>query len=382
MSLRSDVKKLFPLMVLAVVAVFAAVWQKSAASAGTDVRLDDAAGPVARMDSTPNVKLRPAKVLGGKDLFGRILDLAVVGPWIVVVDPLNTSKLCVLDRITGDVVGAAGQEGQGPMEMQYPYSIDAFDGPSPKVWVYDFELGRFSSFDLGPQGPKPGRTVRIQASLAQPVWTAGNEVLSNGLFPAEVLRHYRVDGATARLDRIAAKSPFADVGPEAGIHVNRTTLALSPERNRIALGFHLSSRIHFYDSSGRLLKSLGGPRPVTPRYRVLWDPRNKVKRVVPAPETRFGYLDMAASDDFVFALFSGRSQRQYEDRAAMANEVHVFSWDGDLVAILTLTQEINRLTVDRSDGTLFGSREMPFPAVVQFEPIPLKGLGAHPGAPS
>lgn len=89
-------------------------------------------------------------------------------------------------------------------------------------------------------------------------------------------------------------------------------------------------------------------------------------RFVRREDTRWSYLDVAADEQHVYALFSGRSTREFGDAAYGANTVHVFSWRGELVRAIVLGEDVYRIALDRDSGVLFGARAMPYPSVVQF----------------
>ncbi len=313
--------------------------------------------------------LRMVRIIGGSDAFGRIEDLSISDQWIVVIDAFADKHIFLVERATGVVVDSMGGRGRGPGEFLAPKSLDLdVDGGKPRVWIYDFQNARLSLHDLTLWRDKPVRMVRTQAGLFQPMWI-GDTLVANGLFAAELLRFYVPDNASTRVVRAAGHTPFPDVTSDVALHLNRNALAIDPARERIALAFLYVSRLHFYDRSGRLLRALAGPKEITPRYRVVPDPVEGMNRFLREAKTRFSYLDVVATAQHVYSLFSGRSREDFQEQAFAATELHVFTWEGELVGVWTLAEEVYGIALDQASGSLYGIRALPFPSIVEFEPL-------------
>jgi hypothetical protein len=90
-----------------------------------------------------------------------------------------------------------------------------------------------------------------------------------------------------------------------------------------------------------------------------WDVEYATKRVdgsigfsyVNSGERR-GYTSVAATEHYVFGLFSGR-KRLPQRTAWAANYVHVFDWDGKLHAVFRLDVDAIRLEVSEELGMLY-----------------------------
>jgi hypothetical protein len=75
---------------------------------------------------------------------------------------------------------------------------------------------------------------------------------------------------------------------------------------------------------------------------------------------------VAATAQHVYALFSGRLQRDTSVPADVADQVHVFDWEGRLERVIRLDTPITHLAVDAAGQTLHGTRIDPHPQVVAF----------------
>lgn len=351
-----------------IVALFAwAPWATVSPGSVAASPLAELIRPLVEPPATDTLKV--TRVIGGQDTFGRIQDVYVSDTLIVVLDSYADERVIVLDRMTGAVRETMGRAGRGPGELLTPRSLDADVGSGQRVWIYDNDNARISLHDIASWKAGPIRNVQCPAGLFQPVWV-GDTLLSNGLFAAEMLRYYSADDDVARVVRAAGHSPFQSVTPDIALHLNRSALATDPSRERIVLAFLYVSRLQLYDRSGRLLKSVAGPEEVTPQYRVVADPRERMNRFLRNDETRFAYIDVEATADRIFALFSGRSRGEFEDEAYAGITIHVFNWDGGQVRQLILGETVYGIALDQQSQRMFGFRSHPFPAVVEFSSIP------------
>lgn len=325
------------------------------------------------LEPVPPEPLRTARIIGDSETFGRISDVAPLGPWIVVLDQRADNQVMVIDRARGVVLRTMGRYGRGPGEFVSANALAPADD-SAAVWVYDFQGARATLLDLAARSAVRPRTVAMPPGLFQPTWL-GDTIVSNGLYAREILRFFTVKNGEARVARGVGVSPFPDVTPDIAVHLNRNALTFDPAHRRLAVAFLYVSRLHFYDRTGQQTRAVAGPTEVTPKYRVVPDPREKIARFLREAETRFAYLDVVATDRHVYALFSGRSRGEFEEQAAFGNTLHVFDWDGQFAGAWTLDQDVRGLAIDPRTATLYGIRDAPFPAVIEFRPLTPPGRG-------
>jgi len=84
------------------------------------------------------------------------------------------------------------------------------------------------------------------------------------------------------------------------------------------------------------------------------------------PESFICFLDVCIVGDNVFALFSGRSVRDYKTNAYLGNRLFVFSKKGLPQAEITLDRDIRCFDIDAQTATIYGVTLTPFPEIVKF----------------
>jgi hypothetical protein len=310
--------------------------------------------------------LRPVRELGDSLSFAFANHIGWWNGKLVVLDISARHPVMVVDPASGKVDRAYSLRGGGPGEFLWAKSADPAGGSN--VWINDLQAGRITLYDMG--AGKEVRTLRTPVGLFEPV-RLGDTLVSNGLFPGEILRFFVENRSELRQVRAAAPSPFGREHPDVRMILNRTTLAASPSRQRLVAAFFYANRLEFYDRHGRRTALAAGPRDFPPTYRVVPDPRERLMRWVPTDETRYAYMDVAATDARVYALFAGRRSGGIRNLDAFdGTEVHVFDWSGRLVEVMPLDVPVTHIVVDGAAHTLYGLRRDPYPIVVQFAPLP------------
>lgn len=317
--------------------------------------------------------LATLRVIGRPDQFGVLIDIVATDEHIVVIDRFADQQIQLIERSSAEVVARTGRRGHGPGEFMSPSAL-FLERSGKAVWVYDFgKPARWTSLDLSQFMNRPEAILRLPPSLSEPTRLVNDTIVANGLFASELLRFYSPGGSNFEVVRAAGRSPFGDLHPDVALHVNESSLTYEPDLGRIALAFRYTGRIEVFDIEGRLLRSMAGPYEVPLHYRVVPDPREGMQRFLRTDDTRFAYLDVDSNPEYIFALFSGRARGDYVDgQEGTGNRIHVFRWDGRFVGEWIVEDDLFGIALDPRRGGLFGVRQLPFPAVVQIEEIPIE----------
>ncbi len=87
--------------------------------------------------------------------------------------------------------------------------------------------------------------------------------------------------------------------------------------------------------------------------------------VIFSQDSYTGFLDVVNKGNFVYALYSGRSQREFGMEAYVGNKIFVFTNTGKPVAYYELDVDIRTFDVDES-GTIYALSINPVPQLVKF----------------
>lgn len=327
-------------------------------------------GPASLDHSALPVRSVAGRVLNGGEFLGRPSVLAAVNDYLVVLDDGSDSVIHVLRQGDGFRVRSLGRRGEGPGEYKSAWSLLKSHHGSEAVWVFDVGLQRITRLDLtkaaaagGPRLDIQSLQLRGEASATGPLWLGDTLLITPGFF------------TQGRLARFARTGEFRDIvgGPPPGrndipIHVRQHaytgSLAKSESRGLVALATRHADLIEIYRTDGTLVKRVSGPFKFQPRFGVTV--RGAGPSMSTGDDLRFGYVDVTATDDRIFALFSGRTREGYGGDAVVGRHVHVFDWDGKLVDVLELDSDLISLTAGPEGDVLFGIRHDPAPAVLAY----------------
>lgn len=79
------------------------------------------------------------------------------------------------------------------------------------------------------------------------------------------------------------------------------------------------------------------------------------------------YMDIMAGDEYIYALYFGKSADLYYQNGELSKEIFVFDYDGKLLKTYTLDYSLVSLAVDEENMRFFGISSHEDPNVVIFE---------------
>lgn len=84
-------------------------------------------------------------------------------------------------------------------------------------------------------------------------------------------------------------------------------------------------------------------------------------------QTRFSYVNVAASDCCVCGLYSGRTRAGSPGKVSFGQDIHAFDWNGRHIRSITVDQDLLLLAVDGGGTVLLGLALDPEPTVWRYE---------------
>ena len=318
--------------------------------------------------------LKPAQVegqiLSDADALAIPSEIAIVGDRLVVIDAASDLAIHVVHRKTGVLERSFGRRGGGPGEFEGAWSLDPVHGSSYECWIYDLALVRLTYVDLRDdffdQGGFGARIINLEseAMALGPVRTAdANTSFSLGMYTEGRLGVYNVEGI--QQGTVGSLPPGAPhIPPNVKQHAYQATLIPHPNRTLFAAVTRHASQIEIYRDDGSLLTMGEGPLHVEPKYEV----RRKGDEFVMATgrDLRFGYVDAAASTEYVFSVFSGRTREGALGSQFMGRFIHVFDWAGNFVKVIELDTDVVAIAVHEDSSVLYALRHDPHPAVLRY----------------
>ena len=292
---------------------------------------------------------------------------------VVVVDARAAEAVRVFDT-AGAMVARLGREGAGPDEFANAVSVFGRPGHPGELWIYDARLDqvvpvRTEALRAAAGGADAfGTAVKLQPGLIveSPRWLDDTTLVAlNPMFTASEGRFVRFGGDGVRRATMGEPPPRS-AGSWGTSFVRQQAwggdMAVHPSRPMFVLASRYAGRLEAFDRDGVLQVRFQVPQEFEPDFSPAEDGLNMVR----GKHFRFGYLDVATTARHVYALFSGRLQRDERVPADVADQVHVFDWQGRLLRVIRLDTPVHHLAVDPAGRTLYGTRIDPHPQVVAF----------------
>jgi hypothetical protein len=142
-------------------------------------------------------------------------------------------------------------------------------------------------------------------------------------------------------------------------------MAVRPDGRRIVIATQYADQLEFYGPDGGRIKTVRGPFGFDPRFTVV--DIQGFKTMSSDESMRHGYVDVTATQDRVYALFSGRTREAFGGGASFGRYVHVYDWDGKLLQVLTLDRDLISITLSADERRVFGAAHDPEPVIMTYD---------------
>lgn len=331
-----------------------------------------------RLDS-PEAKLPPLQPLLVREWYTspRLvlpISLSIGNGWVAVTDAGLSPAVHVVSSADSSVRLYTGSRGDGPGQFRSVYS-SAIQSDS-LLWINDLTARRLTSFRLpsavsGPALYRKSIALSHAPALTSPIWFGDSVVVSPGFLEQGRLAAITPEGRLLRTFG-ALPDSVEGVPPAVVQHAYMGVAARHPAKPLLVVAVRHADQleIHALDQgSVRKVRVHGGFQP---RYRV----RTRYGARVMATDgnLRFGYVDVAATERAIYALYSGRKRSEAPGAAHLARYVYVFDWQGRVRQRFTLQTPVLGITVDERGHRLFFIRREPEPAVLvaTMPPLPAR----------
>ena len=293
------------------------------------------------------------RLLSDAPAIGRPNRLHLAEGRLWVADRYSDPGLHVLDAETGTLILSVGRRGEGPGDFhRSPTSLHSRTDDDGAVWVWDSSFQRLTRFE--PIAPSEYRheiiTLQGGEQVRRLVWLTSGEMIGTAYSAPKRFQIFFRDGEFLHSAQGELLGPPTASTTER-LEATAAGIVVQPWPKRGFVIAHVySSRIEYYDADARLVRLAKVPFP--------WGP---VFDEGPGGELVFNnrrsaYRGCSATEEYLFALYSGRPDSlQERDWAQSAEFVHVFDWEGNLRAVFQLDRDIGVITVDSSGTTLYAS---------------------------
>lgn len=300
-------------------------------------------------------------------LIGSPVDIQKDGDHLIVLDYKQDSLFHKIDWKNGRYLGMFGQKGQGPNEFIYPSSLNGLGD------------GRFSCYDVAKKelsliglDEKWNKVDISRLFRYEPMITFNIVPVVDSLF---IVSGETNGSMFALIDKggevlsLSDEYPYKDedekkISTKYRAMAYQGTLRVN-SKGYFAYAVTLAEQIHLYKVENRMIEKLGAVIDGYGHYEPYLS-RNGGYGVAHSAEYPICYMDLAVSDEYVYALYAGRTFESHKLLAYEGEVVFVYDWTGKLVKTYQLDVPITQFCVDEDEGVIYATASIPEPTIVSF----------------
>ena len=279
---------------------------------------------------------------------GKAFAIHVCDEYIIIRNDISDTKLTAVWLNHTKEIYNFGKWGAGPFELTNPgpiiahsSSIDVFDGAKMSLLNFDLTTIRNRDsisvktlFKTNVNGIISILPLEDSLYISSGVFPDGQLCLidKNGI-PIKYLGNY-----PSEIDN-TMDIPFQILGM-----AYQSSMCKQPTQKRFALVTRYGEIIQIYewDSEYKLANELYIRNNLAPK--IATREINGTPNFMPDKDTRWGYISIDATDEYIFALYSGRLQVP-ENAFYAGNQIHVYDWNGKFIYKINVDYDLTSIAV-------------------------------------
>jgi hypothetical protein len=302
------------------------------------------------------------------DSLGMPSSIAYSDNKLCIVDnqsPYGENKILVYNVLTNRKVTVFGKAGAGPGEFRGPRSLNSIPGKKGFFSVYDIYLLRLTVFNITDENKvNLNKIIQLRSALPYEImFVDENKLFSLGFSIASENRMVVFDTTGGINGYIGELLPGKAKSTPPAIHNQacKGVVKITPDGKHAIVSAQYTDYLDIYDNTGRLEQRINGPKNILPIYDVV-NVSDTPVMAINDEKTKYGYIDVACSNEYIYALFSGNSFKEnYE-----GNIIHVYDHQGNLFNTYMLDQKISFITIDIEHNKIYGVKLFPQPSIREF----------------
>jgi len=150
--------------------------------------------------------------------------------------------------------------------------------------------------------------------------------------------------------------------PEDGIHASysgksaayQSILRLKPDQSQFISYYPMAGILEIYkifDDRIQVNKKLHFHYP---KYHIIDGGPGRGSGAAFANDSKYGFTDIAVTDSYIFALYSGRTTKEFDyTHARYSNDIYIFNWQGEGIRHYSFPRDMIRLGVNEKSDSIY-----------------------------
>jgi DNA-binding beta-propeller fold protein YncE len=272
-----------------------------------------------------------------------ISNIEIIEDKIVATASDGTNAVSIFDKNNGKLINSVLTIGRGPGEYTSGHLFLNTSGDS--VYIFDMINKAVSSYTSEEfiKGCLPNRVVILDKSNLY----LNAKPLRDGkhlTFPIKGAR-FSIHEADGKIISSYNKYPsYKEITDTLSIHymyrgMERTDV--KPDGSKFVSTNSLGSILDIFSIKNDIITLEKEQRFYSPKFTI-----DDTKRIVVQPDCLIGLQELKTTDQYIYAIFSGKQKKEIRGSNSSGKYVYVFDWKGKPVKSYNLNKEISKLAID------------------------------------
>lgn len=282
-------------------------------------------------------------------LIGQAYGMLVVDSTLLIADK-RADSLFYSVNLNNLTFKEVGQIGQGPREF---LCFDNFYRVNSKSGFYDRRLRSSNDILFSESGVSLDKNVSYESLHYKVAPTAFGTFIGIGPYEKGLFCILDLKG---KVINVVGEQPYRDETERGVPEIARAMayqgkIATSPEGDYLVHAVYMSPIISFYKLSPKNVHLLKSHVDSYPAYKPELGDKSYASAM--SKSNKLGYIDIAVTDKYVYALLSGKSTEESGLSAFMGSVICVYDWNGTLVKKFMCNAEMTTICVSADDSIIY-----------------------------
>lgn len=277
----------------------------------------------------------------------------VIDSVIILFDkiPTKDALFFAFNLYTGVEYAKFGVIGSGPFDYNSPVQM-SFDKIENKIWTFDRNYSKMYGYNLQDVINNEIDSI-FEVKVPKEVSRVVLENDTLGYCLGSFSKHGGMLGKMVNGEIINSYSSFPEIKDDnltaaQKFELFQGEITINQYNNKIVYTSARCDLIKIFSVQDGIPVEVKTRYSFLPKYR-----RNNADYLTLLPENPNGYISVSVSDNYILALFSGRSKKEHGDRHYFGDMIHIFDWEGDLIRKVVLDKDAWQITINKSTNKLY-----------------------------
>ena len=303
----------------------------------------------------------------------RVLFIENINNYLVILDPFNNNNtLKLIDPSTNSIIKSFGKKGRGPGEFISPSSLTKIENQSNSFELYDINLRKIIEYSIDSVINSKNYFPNFKKNFSQPtgsltgVISLDSVYVGIGIFEQgkyllidkkNLIKSYELNYPEDK-SRKDSKNKHKAMAYQGKI-VKR------PKHNEFVFASSNCDYLEICKYDNGELTEVKEAITYHPKYTI--QTKAKGFGIQWDADNPNGYVDMRVSENYIFALYSGRTFNEYKFDVAYGEHLLVYDWKGNPIKYFKLDTPLQCISSPNINNEIFGIANIPEPRIIKLK---------------